>query len=505
MVGGCETKGDMSARRPGHSGVTLLGLGLITALVTGCAAPSPASPSIAGGAATTAAPASPGAPPLASPASSASPPAGTGDPEDIVMEQLFLAIGNPDTGSESEAWTAFMETLKEAIAGRGDPERTRATAQVVLDHLAAAHSALTAATASPRPTTRVVPAPSPSRVPWDWGQEWDIMLTVIGEGVTTMRDGGLAGDVNMIAAGSSRMNDALLDRFYPPNTWTSPEGLSFYASGTRLTDPPGNAFDRQADSSWIAGDRPLPGWIEVDLGTPRTIEGVRLLTSQDIAGPTVHRVSGRTADGKEVILAEFRGTTQDNQWLEQTLATPQADVIDVRVTTSASPALVAWREIEILSPDLPLPSLAAIPTPRPRPSAVPVENRLADGRVIRASSATSASPPSGAFDGMLDSGWNAGDFPVAWIEVDFGHPVVPTAIRLLTSQSPDGHTIHNIYGRVDGQTAERLLHTFDGITGNVLWLSADLASPGPIRYLRIETATSPSWVGWFEIEVTIAP
>jgi len=336
----------MNARRPGHRGVTLLAVSVIAALMAGCAAPSPASPSITAVPATTAL-ATPDATLPISPGSPAPAPTPTAvpDPEDLVMEQLFLAIGNPDTGSESEAWTAFNQTLKDAIGGGGDEARIRATAGVVLDYLAAARAALAAA--SPRPTTPVVPAPSPPLVPWDWMQEWDAMVTAIAEGVVTMRDGGIAADVNMISAGSTHMNNALLDHFYPPNTWTSPDGLVSYASGTRLGDPPGNAFDRQADTFWSAGERPLPGWIEVDLGTPRTIEGIRLLTSQDTAGPTAHQVSGRTADGREVILAEFQGETTDNQWLEQTLATPQADIRYVRVTTSASPSLAAWREIEV--------------------------------------------------------------------------------------------------------------------------------------------------------------
>ena len=486
--------------------MTLVAAGVIAVLAASCAAgprgrhPQGRSPAIAS--VPTASSVAPSAPPVAP-----TPSGGPVNSEGLVMEQLFLAIGNPDTGSTSEAWTDFNETLKEAIAGRGDPERIRATAQVVLDYVDAAQSALDAAA----PTAREVPAPTPPLVSWDWKQEWGAMLTAISEGVAAMRDGGIAADVNTISAGATRMNDALLDHFYPQRTWTSPDGLGLYASGTRLNSPPGNAFDRQAETSWSAGDRPLPGWIEIDLGKPITVEGVRLLTSQNVAGPTVHQVTGRTADGREVSLARFQGSTRDDQWLEQTLAKRQADIRFVRVTTEASPAVIAWREIEILSSDLPLPSMAAAPTPRPRPtpaprpSAVPVESRLADGRVIRASSATAAGPPSGPFDGQLDTGWNAGTFPVAWIEIDFGHQVAPTAIRLMPSQSPNGHTIHNIYGRAEGQSVELLLYTFDGVTNDGVWMSADLASPGPIRYLRIETTTSPSWVAWFEIEVTTAP
>ncbi len=442
------------------------------------------------------APGTPAAPPTS--------PAGPVNPEDVVMEQLFLAIGNPDTGSTSEAWTAFNETLKAAVGGQVDAARIRDTGQLVLDHLEAAQSALDAS--SPAPTAQVVPAPSPQLVPWDWKQEWGAMLTAVSGGVVAMRDGGLMGDVNAIALGSSRMNNALLDRFYPPNTWTMPDGRVLYASGTRLTNPTGNAFDRQADTSWSAGDRPLPGWIEMDLGRPITIEKVRLLTSQPVDGPTSHQVTGRTADGKDVVLAEFAGTTTDSQWLEKATTQPVPDIRYVRVTTTASPTLAAWREVEILSPDLPLPTMIAMLTPPPAPSAVPVENRLADGRVIRASSATPAGPPTGPFDGNLDTTWNSGGFPVAWIEIDFVKPVTPTTIRLMASQLPNtGHTIHDVYGRADGQIEEVILYKFDGTTNNAEWMSWPLADSGPIRYLRIETTSSPSWVSWTEIEVSVAP
>ena len=420
------------------------------------------------------------------------------------MEQLFLAIGNPDTGSTSEAWTAFDQTLKAAVGGRKDGAASAPTAQVVLDYLAAAQSALAAA--SPAPTARVVPAPSPPLVSWDWKQEWGAMLTAIYEGVVAMRDGGLAGDANAIALGSSRMNNALLDHFYPANTWTMPDGRVFYASGTRLTNPPGQAFDRMGNTSWSAGDRALPQWIEADLGRPSTIEGVRLLTSQPVDGATSHRVTGRTEDGKDIVLAEFGGTTADNQWLEKTIAKPVADIRYVRVTTATSPGLAAWREIEILSPDLPLPTMISMVTPPPMPSAAPVEDRLADGRIIRASSATPAGRPAGPFDGDTDTTWNSGGFPVAWIEIDFGKPVTPTTIRLMASQLPNtGHTAHNVYGRAEGQTDEEILYEFDGTTNNGEWMSWPLARTGPLRYLRIETTSSPSWVSWCEIEVTTAP
>ena len=266
---------------------------------------------------------------------------------------------------------------------------------------------------------------------------------------------------------------------------------------------------RRVDTAWYAGDHPLPGWIQVDFGTPRTISAVRLLVYQQQAGETAHRVTGWTATGTEVPLAEFRGTTRDGQWLTQTLAAPAPDIRFVRVTTLGSPSIVAWREIELISPGESLPPLLAgpttpAPTPRvstPTPGPV-VENRLPDGRIVRASSAYPPSPPALAFDGVLETGWGSGTFPVGWIEIDLGRDVALASIRLLPGQTPSpASTVHRVFGRTDGSTAEVLLHEFSGVTSDRVWISAALDTAKPVRYVRIETVTSPSWVGWFEIEI----
>jgi len=478
-------------------------------LLAGCAAtPAPASGPASGppSPALIATP-TPTPPPAAASAESSSPAptgAASSEPYDLVVSELVAAVGNPDTGSRSPAWTDFADALASA-----DAARIRATAQVVLDHLATARTAL----------SRVPPAMassdasfSPPAAPWDLSTEWDAMLVAISEGVGAMRDGTIAGDPAAVAAGGIRMNNGLLDHFYPVRPWAprDREGQVVTVSGLRMIYPPENAFDRRLDTSWSAGDHPLPGWIQVDFGTARTISAVRLLTSQESAGETEHVVTGWTASGTEVPLARFSGDTHDNRWLTQTLATPAPDIRFVRVTTLSSPSIVAWREIEFLSPGQSLPPLVAAPTPippRPTPTAGPVvEDRLPDGRIVRASSAIPAAPPAGAFDGALDTAWGSGTFPVAWIEIDLGKNVSLASLRLLPGQTPSpADTVHRVYGRPDGQTTEVLLHEFRGITEDRVWISTALDPAQPVRYLRIETVTSPSWVGWFEIEIIPAP
>jgi hypothetical protein len=113
----------------------------------------------------------------------------------------------------------------------------------------------------------------------------------------------------------------------------------------------------------------------------------------------------------------------------------------------------------------------------------------------------------GAVDGDPGTLWNAGGGPPQWIEIDLGEPIDVTEIRLLTSQSPAGQTVHRVYGKgpaTDGVFA--LLAELNGPTDDSQSLVV-AASPTwiGIQVLRVETVVSPSWVAWREIEVHRAP
>jgi len=98
--------------------------------------------------------------------------------------------------------------------------------------------------------------------------------------------------------------------------------------------------------------------------------------------------------------------------------------------------------------------------------------------------------------------WNAGWFPPAWIELDLGKDTLVTGIRLMPSQVPNvARTVHRIYGRANGKTTEILLHEFDGITSDGAWIAATFDPPRRVRYVRVDTVASPSWVAWVEIAV----
>ncbi len=128
---------------------------------------------------------------------------------------------------------------------------------------------------------------------------------------------------------------------------------------------------------------------------------------------------------------------------------------------------------------------------------------LAFQKTARASSVFQGQSGAFAVDGDPGTAWNSGGDPLQWIQIDLGEAAEIAEIRLTVSQSPEGPTIHVLYGS-EGISPERFveLHIFSGATADsdVLVFHPDEPIRG-VRLLRIETTTSPSWVGWREIQV----
>ena len=126
---------------------------------------------------------------------------------------------------------------------------------------------------------------------------------------------------------------------------------------------------------------------------------------------------------------------------------------------------------------------------------------LALGKSVRFSSQTGDLTGSLAVDGDLGTLWNSGGFARQWIEIDLGAEYNIQEIRLTTSQYPEGTTTHRILGKsATGEFHE--LTTFGGNTVDGQTLIFTPVQPVPaIRFIRVETISSPSWVAWREIEV----
>ncbi len=128
---------------------------------------------------------------------------------------------------------------------------------------------------------------------------------------------------------------------------------------------------------------------------------------------------------------------------------------------------------------------------------------LAFGKPVSVSKSLPGFEPERAVDANVDTWWGAGDFAPQWIEVDLGTSYTIVEVNLVVSQDPAGGTRHSMLVKGAGTGGEYvLLHTFNGRTADLAVLSVPLDGPlEGIRFIRIETEDSPSWVSWREIEV----
>lgn len=128
---------------------------------------------------------------------------------------------------------------------------------------------------------------------------------------------------------------------------------------------------------------------------------------------------------------------------------------------------------------------------------------LAYQKSVMVSRALADNPAKMAVDGRHNNWRGSGAFAPQWIQVDLGSNYVIAEVRLLPSQTPAGRTIHRLLGT--GSATDNkyvLLHTFEGSTADSKWLTIKFPEPlRGIRYIRIETTRSPSWISWREIEV----
>ncbi|WP_415062525.1 hypothetical protein [Bdellovibrio sp.] len=114
-------------------------------------------------------------------------------------------------------------------------------------------------------------------------------------------------------------------------------------------------------------------------------------------------------------------------------------------------------------------------------------------------------------DGNLKTAWNSGK-PVgtdSWIQVDLGKNHYVHEIYLAVAQLPNGETTHEIWaGPTSSESSMVKLHVFSQNTsdGQILYLAnSTLHARSDIRYIKIKTTKSPSWVAWQEILIHGVP
>ncbi|MGA3948289.1 discoidin domain-containing protein [Ralstonia nicotianae] len=282
----------------------------------------------------------------------------------------------------------------------------------------------------------------------------------------------------------------------PPRPASAPEALikvapvSVTASSTYSDNVPAQAIDGVSSNTWTATSY-APQWIEVDLGVAVPLRKLRMLVSQSPAGQTTHVVTGGMSSAPTNVLKTLSGNTSDGQWLEATLDAP-VSVRYIRITTTGSPSWVSWHELEFYRTEG-----GANTAPIAPPASSGTLTKIMPAG-IAASGYYSSNVPGQAIDGKKDTPWTATDAP-QWIEVDLGEAVPLKKVRMLVSQSPAGQTAHVVTGGMSAAPTS-VLQTLSGNTSDGQWLEAALDGSVGVRYIRITTTSSPSWVSWRELE-----
>lgn len=115
---------------------------------------------------------------------------------------------------------------------------------------------------------------------------------------------------------------------------------------------------------------------------------------------------------------------------------------------------------------------------------------------VSASHQAATGPAIATFGHVAGKYWNAGDYPVEWIQGTFSAPTTVFRIRLKIAQLPDGYTQHHI---TDSST-RALIRAFVGNT-----VEHQILDTGPlnttINGIRVTTYVSPSWVSWLFIKL----
>ena len=151
------------------------------------------------------------------------------------------------------------------------------------------------------------------------------------------------------------------------------------------------------------------------------------------------------------------------------------------------------------SPILPAPMQTDVPVSVTTPTPAPVN--LALNKDVTASKLLLKELPVNALDGNLETQWGAGDAAPQWIQIDLQSFATVTGFRLTIAQSPDGQTTHQIFAGASLSDL-KLVHEFGGSTSENQTLEFTFDEPlTGIRYVKVLTTESPSWVAWKEIEV----
>ncbi len=105
------------------------------------------------------------------------------------------------------------------------------------------------------------------------------------------------------------------------------------------------AVDGNDATAWSAGAA-APQWIELDLGTARTVTGIRIATNHFPAGNAVYEIYGGATANPSTLIHTVNQTINPGDILTITFSSPVSDVRYMRIlTTSSSSSQVSFAEL----------------------------------------------------------------------------------------------------------------------------------------------------------------
>lgn len=110
-----------------------------------------------------------------------------------------------------------------------------------------------------------------------------------------------------------------------------------------------------------------------------------------------------------------------------------------------------------------------------------------------------------AFDGDLDTNWNARNLAAQWIAVSLDGLYLVDRIELVVAQAPAGPTSHVLW--LGSGSGVRTLHKrlSDILTQDGQVLTIEFSPPQLADDILVHTLESPSWVAWREVRVFGTP
>ena len=139
-------------------------------------------------------------------------------------------------------------------------------------------------------------------------------------------------------------------------------------------------------------------------------------------------------------------------------------------------------------------------------SSASAQVNLAAGRPATASSSYGADTPGLAVDpDSMTTAWNAGGTGPSWIEIDLGSDINVGSVVADAAAVPTSTFSHTVTGRTSGGSTYTL-GSFSGtvVHHQMLRIPCSSSVP-PVRYVRITSTSSASWVAWWDIRIYEGP